>query len=183
MNHIKTIGFIPDTDQLRVQLIQHPTLWNRHRGRTASPQSPHYQTDDIWARYAPPGANPKEPLAITWYAEILEKLPALLPIVKQIETLANSQYLGGILITRVPPGKEILPHVDRGWHAEFYTKYAVQIAAHPAQAFCYADGEHVTRPGDLYTFDNSYSHWIKNNSDEERITLIVCVCPFENIEF
>jgi hypothetical protein len=183
MKHIRTIGFIPDTDQLRMQLIQHPTLWNRHTGRTAPPQSPHHQIDDIWARYATPGANPKEPKAIEWYGEILEKLPALMPIIARIEKLINSQYLGGILITRIPAGKKVLPHIDRGWHADFYTKYAVQIAAHPAQAFCYADGEHVTRPGDLYTFDNSHSHWVKNPSDEERITLIVCARPFEHNEF
>lgn len=183
MEHIKTIGFVPGANLLQAQLAQHPELWNKHSARTIAPTSPHHQIDDIWARYATSCANPREPHAIEWYEGVLEKLPALLPIVKHIETLINSQYLGGILITRIPPGKEVLPHVDRGWHANFYKKYAVQIAAHPAQAFCYADGEHVTQPGDLYTFDNSHSHWVKNPTDVARITLIVCARPFENTEF
>ena len=43
------------------------------------------------------------------------------------------------------------------------------------QAFHFDDAELRPLPGDIYTFDNARRHWVTNDSDEDRITLIVCV--------
>jgi hypothetical protein len=112
-----------------------------------------------------------------WYPEAIEKLPAVKQIAERIMHFASGISLGGVLITRIAAGKSVRPHVDRGWHASYYDKYAVQIAAHPMQAFCFDDGSHVTACGDMYSFDNSQTHWVTNSSPEERVTIIVCVRP------
>lgn len=67
------------------------------------------------------------------------------------------------------------PHVDGGWHAEYYAKYAVQLKGGAKQAFHFEACSLVTEPGDLYTFDNSQLHWVTNDGDEDRITLIICI--------
>ena len=83
--------------------------------------------------------------------------------------------LGGVLITRIPAGKQCKPHTDPGWHARYYDKFGLQIAANDKQAFCFDGHRLVTKPGDIFWFDNSYTHWVENDSDEDRITMIVCI--------
>jgi aspartyl/asparaginyl beta-hydroxylase (cupin superfamily) len=87
----------------------------------------------------------------------------------------GGKQLGGVLITRIPSGGEVQPHVDHGWHAGHYEKFAVQLRGNQEQAFCFEDAELRPEPGDLYTFDNARLHWVTNDSDSERITLIVCI--------
>ena len=83
--------------------------------------------------------------------------------------------LGGVLITRIPAGKECKPHSDPGWHARRYQKFGVQITSAPGQKFCFEDAELETKPGDIFWFDNEYTHWVTNPTPYERITMIVCI--------
>lgn len=67
------------------------------------------------------------------------------------------------------------PHVDTGWHAGFYEKAAIQIKGDARQAFHFDDASLSALDGESYAFDNSKLHWVTNDSDRERITLIVCM--------
>ncbi|MCY1247967.1 hypothetical protein D9M72_613450 [compost metagenome] len=87
----------------------------------------------------------------------------------------QGERLGGVLITRIRPGQVCKPHTDPGWHARYYQKFAVQIAAAPGQSFNFEGHELVTKPGDIFWFDNSHTHWVTNESDTDRITMIVCI--------
>lgn len=87
----------------------------------------------------------------------------------------QGERLGGVLITRIPPGCMVRPHIDTGWHATYYDKYAIQLRGNGKQAFHFNDTSLSAMPGDLYTFDNSKLHWVTNESDEERMTLIICI--------
>ena len=70
------------------------------------------------------------------------------------------------------------PHTDAGWHAEYYyDKYGVQLMGNKDQGFCF-DGHCVSaEPGEVYWFDNQKKHWVYNDSDEDRMTMIICVRP------
>jgi quercetin dioxygenase-like cupin family protein len=83
--------------------------------------------------------------------------------------------IGGVLITRIPPGKSVRPHTDPGWHARRYEKYGVQITSAPGQLFCFEGEELETQPGDVFWFDNAHTHWVTNPTHYERITMIVCI--------
>lgn len=155
-------------------LQSNPQLWDAIDGRTATPESPHHGTHDIWCRYADQATQqPDGSHESMWYP------PAnVLPIKMLCEMLmirTNGVKLGGVLITKIPPGAAVKPHTDPGWHARYYDKFAVQVASHPLQAFCFDDEQLTTRPGDVFWFDNSQEHWVTNESDEARITLIVCI--------
>lgn len=154
-------------------LLQHPELWNQHTARTADPASPHHGLDDIWARYGDPErAMDGAPHDSFWYpaADILGIKPLCLDIVRA----AGGVELGGVLITRIPPGAECRPHTDPGWHARRYQKFAVQLTSAPGQRFHFEGESLETAPGDLYWFDNQFLHWVTNPTPYERVTMIVC---------
>lgn len=152
-----------------------PDLWNQHPGRTADPLSPHREVDDIWVRYAElhdaakPG--PHEPV---WYPGMLNKLPVrelIYPLMRFVE----GDRLGGVLITRIRAGKQCFPHSDDGWHAKYYQKFAIQLQSSPGQFFCFKEAKLEPMPGDVYWFDNQHTHWVTNDTDQDRITMIVCI--------
>lgn len=169
-----------DVEPLRDQLVRHPESWDTHTLRTGSYETPHKAVSDIWVRYNawknftgdPARFNAEHESA--WYP-VIHDLPAAWSLARRVVRRVGGGKLGGVLITRIPPGGEVRPHIDRGWHAGYYDKYAVQIAGNDKQAFCFEDSVLRPDPGDLYTFDNSRLHWVTNQSDSERITLIICI--------
>jgi hypothetical protein len=90
-------------------------------------------------------------------------------------SMVNGERLGGVLITRLPPGGEITAHTDGGWHAEYYNKYYVPIKNLAGSIFGFIDGVIDPNIGEVWKFDNSVPHWVKNNSSEERIAMIICI--------
>lgn len=174
MKHIMKIGSGINVMPLALQLKRNPQLWNQNSFRTSA-DSPHADVDDIWVRYADISEGmPTGPHDSIWYPAY-RTLPQLRDIVFGIMGLVQGERLGGVLITKIPAGKRVKPHVDPGWHAEYYDKFAVQIESHQQQAFCYEDGKLVTAPGDVYWFNNQAEHWVINDSPVDRITLILCI--------
>lgn len=158
---------------LAAALRAHPELWNRDPARTAPPGSPHREIDDIWCRYGPPGTSGGEPHYSVWYPAA-----GVLPVAGYANSLMaelGGTALGGILITRVPPGGMVHPHTDTSWHAGFYEKFALQVESHADQAFHFEGQSLVTAPGDLFTFDNAHTHWVTNDSPKDRITALFCI--------
>lgn len=161
-----------------VQAIDaHPELWNRYTTRTEVYE--HSQVSDIWVRYNAfenfdgDRTNFNAEHESVWYpaADVLGIKPFLLDLMR----LVDGTRLGGVLITKIPPGGRVQPHVDQGWHATYYEKYAVQLMGNLQQAFHFEGESFSALPGDVYSFDNSQPHWVTNDSDSDRMTLIVCI--------
>lgn len=175
MTKIKRIASGANVMPLLWALQQHPELWNQHTARTADPDSPHHQVDDIWCRFAElsDGSAPEEHDSV-WYPGILDALPVR-PLVMPLFKFVDGERLGGILITRIPAGCSVRPHVDPGWHARYYDKFAIQVQSAPGQRFCFEDQYLEPQPGDVYWFDNQYTHWVTNDTPYDRITLIAAI--------
>lgn len=162
-----------------LELAQAEDLWGEIDLRTGG-DSPHREAQDIWLRFNGKEkwqADPAElaaPHVSSWYPSA-KRLPSLVSLCQQMMKLVDGQELGGVLITRIPPGKQIYPHIDQGWHAGHYEKFAIQIKSAKGQAFCFPGCSLSANPGESYTFDNSRLHWVENNSSFPRITLIVCI--------
>jgi hypothetical protein len=169
-----TSGF--DVAQLR-EILKDPSLWDTNKARTASPDSPHYECHDIWARYAAPSEyGTVGPHESVWYPVVTGgPLKPLLKLANEVMEYVGGKTLGGVLITKIDPGKAVKPHTDAGWHAEHYDKFAVSIEADEHQAFCFHEGSLVTHPGDMFWFYNQKEHWVTNNSTQDRITAIFCI--------
>jgi hypothetical protein len=181
-NLVKIFGGI-DTAPLLLALARQPKLWNRHGMRKEIPEGPHAQMDDIWLRY-----NDEKPFRESgdwstfndehesifypaWYA-----LPQARPIVFGMMGRTEATRLGGVLITRIPAGGRIEPHVDGGWHATYYnTKLYVVLQSNP-QCVNTVENERVAMaPGEVWYFDNTKMHEVVNDGPDDRITLIVCL--------
>lgn len=174
MSKIKLLSSGINVAPIHWALMSNPQLWNENTARTQDMNSPHHGLDDIWARYGDPErAIDGLPHDAHWYAPA--DVLGIKPMCHDIMRLVEGVELGGVLITRIPPGAKCRPHTDQGWHARRYEKFAVQIASAPGQAFHF-EGEHLeTKPGDLFWFDNSFLHWVENDTPYERITMIVCI--------
>jgi hypothetical protein len=177
---IRLLGKGIDVARAVAEIEAQPDVWNRHELRTTSCGTPHKDIPDIWVRYNAWENFTGDPAAFngehesSWYP-VINQLPAVREIIFGVMHAVQGEKLGGVLITRVPPGKQVAPHADTGWHAQHYRKFAVQLKGNAKQAFHFEACSLVTQPGDLYTFDNSFLHWVTNDSDEDRITLIICI--------
>lgn len=173
MKNIEIIASGIDVAPMLWALQSHPELWDTNTTRTEDPASPHYGLSDIWVRYAEPDSIAAEPHDSVWYP-----CADLLPVRELVYSLlaaVKGERLGGVLITKIPAGKECKPHKDPGWHARYYEKFAIQIQSSPGQSFNF-EGEAIeSKPGDVYWFDNAYTHWVTNPTNYDRITLIVCI--------
>ncbi|CAB4123344.1 Aspartyl/asparaginy/proline hydroxylase [uncultured Caudovirales phage] len=171
---IKLISEGANVNPIHWAILQHPELWNEHNSRTIDEASPHFGLDDIWARFGETeDAETGKSHDSKWYpsADILGIKPLVYDLFRSVEGVE----LGGVLITRIPAGKNCKPHEDHGWHARRYEKFAVQITSAPNQEFCFDDEKLETKPGDIFWFDNQYMHWVNNPTAYDRITMIVCI--------
>lgn len=160
------------------EIDANPELWNQFTLRREA--YAHTEMSDIWVRYnAWKNYNKRWPLKFheehhsTWYPAY-DKLRALRPLIFGLLNLVAATELGGVLITRIPPGRNVARHKDVGWHAGFFArKFAIMLRSNHKQAFCFDNESMLTDPGEVFEFDNGHDHWVTNDSDSERMTLIV----------
>lgn len=185
MKHFQRVSTLWIED-LIYELDKAPELWNQHTIRRDSVESPHTGMSDIWIRYndvAPFEASGdystfNDPHVPIWYPAA-QCLPSAKEISMDLMKKVNGEMLGGILITKIPPGQGIDPHADFGWHVEYYDKFYVCLQNDPGARF-YCEHEGVTealepKVGEVWLFDNRKRHWVENKSQRDRITLIVCI--------
>jgi len=179
MSKIKLIANGINVVPLVAALQRNPQFWNEHTMRTENETSPHYELDDIWVRFNDiKNYNDNHADFISEHDSVWYPCTDVLPVkdlVYPLMAAVKGERLGGILITRIKPGQICKPHEDTGWHAKYYHKYAIQLQGNIKQAFHFEDESLVTFPGDVYWFDNSFKHWVTNDSDQDRITMIVCI--------
>lgn len=178
-----------DVVPLLHELKRQPRLWDKNPVRLL-PQGPHYETHDIWLRYKDETENKKsgdysnfgDEHHSVWYPAYYA-LPAAKKLIFDLMRLVEGEALGGVLIYTVPPGAQIHPHVDKGWHVEFYEKYNICLQSNPKACFYYANADDpdkvdermFARPGDVHWFRNDVSHGVVNLGDEDHIILTVCI--------
>lgn len=167
---------------LREALLAKPHLFGQKTLRADAPDSPHTQMQDIWVRYnddhgylqAGDFSRFSDEHDSVWYPVALE-IPEVMGVVFSLMRLVNGERLGGVLITRLPPGGRIEKHIDEGWHAGYYHKFFVPLVNAPGALFRFEDGDIAPAEGEAWFFDNSVPHWVENGSDQDRIALIVCI--------
>lgn len=169
---------------LNTAIAAHPELWDQFSLRREIQGGPHSKMSDIWVRYRDINEFTGDREAFNcehtpiWYPA-WDLLSPVKPIVNGLYSFVEGVSLGGVLITRIPPGKGIDPHVDTGWHVENFSKYYVSLESGPGSDFVCDHGGTVESinpaPGDVWLFDNRKMHWVHNGSDRDRVTLIICI--------
>lgn len=181
MKHFLKIADGIDVTPLALAIQYQPELWNTHDQRKTYEGSSHAGTSDIWVRYNDLKNLEQGYEAFTsehdsvWHPAYAA-LPQLRQIIFGLMARCEAVRLGGVLITRIPPGGHVLPHADKGWHPEYYNvKVYVPILANPDCVNRVGDERVIMAPGDAWYFDNLVEHEVRNNGATERITLIVCM--------
>lgn len=175
MRHFQYIGPI-DPMGVMIELQRQPDLWNKNEARRTFESSPHSETDDIWLRWVTTddldNGKPRDLAFLQpWYA-----IPSARAIVFALMTRVQAIQLGAIFITRIPPGGQVKPHVDFGWHANWFnTKVYVALQTNP-DCVNYAEDEQVAmKAGDCWQFRNTVRHSVINAGGDDRISLIVAM--------
>lgn len=169
-----------DVSGIAKEIEAAPELWNQFPYRTQHPSSPHHQADDIYVRfnayenYKNDITKFNDPHLPSWYPAA-EKLPSVKKLALWLMNYVEGEILGGILITRIPPWKQVKPHIDSGFHAEFYDKFLINIEAHKGQHFIFENDVLESVTGDLTCFRNDIMHSVVNPTDKQRISLIICI--------
>ncbi len=171
-----------DALPLQQELKGKSHLYGRHTYRSDGPDSPHREMTDIWLRYKDVQPHIKSGDFSTfadehdsvWYPAYYE-LQHSTKIIFDVMVAMKGIRLGGILITKLPAGKTIKPHVDGGWHANYYRKFYVPIENLPGAVFGFEQGDIKPELGEVYEFDNSQLHWVNNDSKGDRVAMIICL--------
>jgi hypothetical protein len=159
---------------------RHPELWSEYSYRTHG-GSPHREAPDIWLRYNDAknvGVSFNDEHEAVWYPS-LKQLPIVRPFVEDFARLQNARKIGAVLITKVPAGKQIYPHADRSWHADNHRKWLILLRGNLEQSFEFEDEQLYCEPGECFEFLNAHTHWVKNPSKEDRMSLIICLRDFQ----
>lgn len=160
---------------LMIALATHPELWDQNQLRTTHPGTAHSAVSDILVWF---NEIPEDPSVViddrqtipypAWAA-----LPQLRHIIFDLLRLVEGVQLGRVIITRLPPGKFIKPHVDGGAPAHFYTRFQLAVQSAPGVLFHCGEETLTQKTGDLHLFDNTQKHSVVNNSGLDRIALII----------
>lgn len=178
MTNFRRLPLTFDPAAALAQLAEHDGLWGHHPARIDAPRSPHAQSLDIWLRFRPEGEL-QEPADYDrphfpsfWPAWWL--LPALHSVAFDIARIVEAVSIGTILLTKMPPGTSILPHVDTGWVPRFNNTKAYAILQANPGCLNFCGGEMVTMaPGEVWLFRNDIAHSVENHGSTDRIALIV----------
>jgi hypothetical protein len=171
-----------DVLPLQQELLDNYSEFDKYDYRRTFPNSPHAQMQDIWARY-----NDVRPFEAKgslegfeaehdsiWYP-VIDKIPSVKKVVFDLMRIVDGERLGGVLITKLPANGHIARHTDAGWHAQYYDKFYVPILNAKGSIFGFDDGVIDPELGQAWWFDNSNPHWVDNESDTDRIAMIVCI--------
>lgn len=164
----KGVNFNP----LMVAISRQPELWDQNTLRTKHPNTAHGAVSDIWLMFNEVGDSTANDIIVKPYPAF-EKLPQARPLIFDLMRTVEGVTLGRVIITKLPPGKKITPHVDGGAPATYYKRYQMALQSLPGALFTIGDETVNFESGEVWLIDNKKEHSVVNNSRDDRIVMIV----------
>jgi hypothetical protein len=180
-----------DVQPLLQQLQAHPDLWSKDTEwtRKKGSNAAIYNEENIVLRYLTLGMEPDRRLYLfeeernrdNWTRPAFHVLTAAQPIVFNLMRAVPGEHLGHVIITRLAPGAEIGEHIDR-WPAvagpPYWHRHQIPLSVAPGAIFRCGDEELYMEPGNAYWFNNQVMHSVRNESGEDRISMLADIRPF-----
>lgn len=176
MNNFQRLATGVNVIPLMNAIIRDSALWNQNTLRTQHPGTAHAQVDDIWLRFNE--IEEDELLKVADDTECVNypawwALPQARDLIFNLMRVVEGERLGRVLVTRLRPGARVTPHCDGGAPATYYDRFHIVLHSRPGCVFRAGD-EHVNMlTGEVWWFDNTKEHEVVNDSDDDRIHLIV----------
>lgn len=174
MKHFQPVAANIDVIPVMNALAGKLHLWNQNTLRTGHPGTAHSDVSDIWVWFN----DPNDPDAVVNDREVVEfpawhELPQIRPLIFDLMRRVDAVRLGRVIITKLPPGKRITPHMDGGAPAEYFTRYQIALQSLPGSLFHIGDETVNFRSGECWRINNRETHSVENNSADDRIVMIV----------
>jgi len=171
-----------DMMPLHHALIRQPELWNTETFRTTYKDTPHGAVDDIWLRYSDQErtANPEDTSEVqndhgaVWYPGA-QALPEAKPLILDLMRYTGAYELVRSVISRIPPGGRILRHADAVGdyvHLGDIARYHFVVQGLPGSQFVCGNEAIDMLTGEVWWFSAHDEHEVKNNSSDDRISLM-----------
>ncbi len=174
-------NFLPigtaDVTPLMAEIVRQPELWKADTYLRDYPQGPFGDTETIFLRFPPASVTEleqgqKDQHECVWMDGAIH-LPSARQLIFQLMNRINGERLGRCMINKLRPGGRIYPHADTPVHAEYWDRHHIVLQSAPGATFRCAD-ETVHMPvGTVWWFQNALEHEVVNNSEVDRIHLVV----------
>ena len=153
-------------------LMRHQELWNEDTCRTTFEGTPHGEVEDVLLRFGAPDGNGLEAVD----RPAMKLLANAKPLCLSVMSMVSGSRLGRVVITRLAPGHKILLHKDTvGDYASYYSRYHLVLQGLPGSIFIAGDDEVNMQTGELWWFQAQAEHAVFNNSQSDRIHMLIDV--------
>jgi len=99
--------------------------------------------------------------------------PQIRPLVSSLMACVEGERLGSIAIVKLKPGGKVNPHIDEGSYADYYDRFHIALAGPNGSSLNVESESLQLLPGEAWWFNHHKIHWAENNSDHDRINIIV----------
>ncbi|WP_347467517.1 aspartyl/asparaginyl beta-hydroxylase domain-containing protein [Burkholderia stagnalis] len=183
MQHFLKIAEGVDVMPLLLAIQRRPDLWKEDTYLRDYPQGPFGEIETIMLRFPVKGVyetqeevrnhllthDPHESIDYPPYRVLHEARPLVMSLMARVA----GERLGRVMVNKIAPGGHIFPHADTKEHAEYYSRFHIVIKSRPGNVFrCESEQVHM-QPGEVWWFNNALEHEVTNNSDDDRIHVVV----------
>jgi len=172
-----------DVMPLLLAISRRPSLWKDDTYLRDYPQGPFKEVETIMLRFPVKSVHETEDElkkhVITFDQHESVDYPAykILPeartLIMFLMARVGGERLGRCMINKINPKGRIFPHADTPSHAEYYSRYHIVIKSNDSSMFRCDDEVVNMKTGEVWWFNNSLEHEVRNEGDDERIHLIV----------
>lgn len=107
-------------------------------------------------------------------------LELLEPIIKDLEKI-HSGVRGNVLLIKLKAQEDISIHFDSGDYLMLSRRNHIPIVTSDGVFFGVGDEKVNMKAGECWEINNSRSHYVENNSDIDRVHLLIDIMPYEEI--
>lgn len=172
-----------DVMPLLLQIRRNRELWKADTYLRDYPQGPFGEVESIILRFPPRSVHETEAALRDHMAnfdqhENVDQAPykiltAARPLIHNLMRYVEGERLGRVLINKIAPGGRVFPHADTPVHAEYWDRFHIVLESKPGVYFRCGDEEVYMPTGTVFWFDNAREHEVINNTDGDRIHMVV----------
>lgn len=104
---------------------------------------------------------------------IFKSLPEARKVIFDLMAFVQGERLGRCMINKLNVGGKIYPHADTPAHAKYWDRFHIVLQSSPGSNFRCGDEWVNMETGDVWWFNNELEHEVINNSDDDRIHLVI----------
>jgi len=101
-----------------------------------------------------------------------DHFPEVYKAVMTLASVVKAERIGRVLIAKLLSGGHIKPHKDFGAYHDYYDRFHIVLSGKGCMFRSGSEWAHML-PGEVWWFRNSEEHEVTNNTDVDRIHIII----------